>query len=198
MHFLLQQVSPLPQVLPQMPQFSVVVRTLQLPEQQYSPAPHREPQLPQLFSSDLMEVQVPSHGIAPGPQAVTYPVVSGHCPAMHEPELHSVPQLPQLCGSVITLVMTPLQGTGCSEEPGGGGLPPRNELKNVPMEEKNDGGALSEGTGVVVLRWTSGTGPSDGRSDTSAGTSSDGGREVITGSVPSAGTGLTMVTEGTA
>lgn len=99
------------------------------------------------------------------------------------------------------MVMTPLQGTGCSEELWDGGLPdpvPRSVLKNVPMEEKNDGGVLSEGAGVVVLRWTSGTGPSDGRSDTSAVASSDGGWEVITGSVPSAGTGLTVVTEGTA
>jgi len=97
--------------------------------------------------------------------------------------------------------MIPLQGTGCSEELCVGELTccvPRNEAKNPPIEEKKDGGALSEGTGVVVLRSTSGTGPSDGRSDTSAGAPSDGGRGEIPGSVPSAGTGLTMVAEGTA
>jgi hypothetical protein len=48
--------------------------------------------------------------------------------------------------------MIPLQGTGCSEELWGGGLPPKSEEKNVPISEKNDGGALSEGTGVVVFR----------------------------------------------
>jgi hypothetical protein len=78
--------------------------------------------------------------------------------------------------------MIPLQGTGCSEELWGGELPPKNEAKNDPMEAKIDGGGLSEGTGVVVLRSTSGTGPSEG------------GRDEISGSVPSAGTGLTMVT----
>ena len=51
--------------------------------------------------------------------------------------------------------MIPLQGTGCSDELWDGGLPdcvPKNEAKNVPTEEKNEGGALSEGTGVVVFR----------------------------------------------
>jgi hypothetical protein len=52
----------------------------------------------------------------------------------------------------MTEVITPLQGTGCSEERGGVELPPRIEAKNVPTEEKNDGGGLSEGTGVVVFR----------------------------------------------
>ena len=74
---------------------------------------------------------------------------------------------------------------------------PKNEAKNAPTEEKNDGGGLSEGTGVVVFRWISGTGPSDGLGETSGGALSDGGRDVISGSVPSAGTGLTIVTWGT-
>ena len=48
--------------------------------------------------------------------------------------------------------MIPLQGTGCSEEPGDDELPPKSEAKNDPTEEKNEGGGLSEGTVVVVFR----------------------------------------------
>ena len=146
-------------------------------------------------------MQVLLHWTAPGPQVLIRCDPSVHRPAKHEPELHSVPQLPQLCGSVITFVMIPLQGIGCSEELCEGGLlccVPKNEAKNPPREEKKDGGVLPEGTGVVVLCSTSGTGPSEGRRETSAGVPSDGGRGEIPGSVPSAGTGLTMVTEGTA
>ena len=80
MHFPLQQASLLPHSLPQLPQFSVVWMVVQLPVQQCSPAGQVWPQLPQLSSSDLVYVQVPSHWIAAGPQAVTSPDCSLHCP----------------------------------------------------------------------------------------------------------------------
>jgi hypothetical protein len=73
MHFPLQQASLLPHSLPQVPQFSVVRTSVQLPEQQRSSFVQWWPQFPQLSSSDLVYVQVPSHWIAPGPQAVTSP-----------------------------------------------------------------------------------------------------------------------------
>ena len=45
-----------------------------------------------------------------------------------------------------------MQGTGCSEELRDAEVPPKSEVKNVPIVENKDGGALSEGTGVVVFR----------------------------------------------
>jgi hypothetical protein len=150
-------------------------------------------------------VQVPSHGIASGPQAVTRDVSPEHCPPAHEPELHTFPQLPQFWGSVMTEVMMPLQGTGWSEEAGAGGLLPKSEAKKVLRGEKKS----PPGPGAVVFPVMPGAGPSAGPCETGTGAPSDacpvtsggalseGGRDVITGNVPSAGTGLTLVAKAT-
>ena len=83
-----------------------------------------------------------------------------HPPQWVSFDKRSVQVLPQRVVPLRQAIMFPVAGPVAAVAL----FPPKSEAKKFPMEAMRSGGGLSAGTGVVVFRSTTGTGPSAGGS----------------------------------